>query len=117
MRSHFPFAGKQSDFSLHVSRTLLALPSVFCAAVVLSGCGGSSNQTVQPGATTVVVMASSTANDELVALPLTLQSLMLKSQNGNTVTVFSTPIGAEYIHLNGNPQPLVTASIPQDTYV
>lgn len=117
MRSHFPFAGKPSDFSLHVSRTLLALPSVFCAAVVLSGCGGSSNQTVQPGATTVVVMASSTANDELVALPLTLQSLMLKSQNGNTVTVFSTPIGAEYIHLNGNPQPLVTASIPQDTYV
>ena len=117
MRSHFPFAGKPSHFSLHVFRPLLALLFVFCAAVVLSGCGGSSSQTVQPGATTVVVMASSTSNDALVALPLTLQSLMLKSQSGNTVTVFSTPIGAEYIHLNGNPQPLVTASIPQDTYV
>ena len=117
MRSHFPFAGKPGNFSLPAPRPLLALLAVFCVAVVLSGCGGSSSQTVQPGATTVVVMASSTANDALVALPLTLQSLTLKSQSGNTVTVFSTPIGAEYIHLNGNPQPLVTASIPQDTYV
>ena len=117
MRSHFPFAGKPGHFSRHVFRPLLAFLAVFCAAVVLAGCGGSSSQTVQPGATTVVVMASSTANDALVALPLALQSLMLKSQSGNTVTVFSTPIGAEYIHLNGNPQPLVTASIPQDTYV
>ena len=117
MRSHFPFAGKPGNFSLPVPRPLLALLAVFCVAVVLSGCGGSSSQTVQPGATTVVVMASSTANDALVALPLTLQSLTLKSQSGNTVTVFSTPIGAEYIHLNGNPQPLVTTSIPQDTYV
>ena len=117
MLTHFPFAGKPGHFSRHVFRPLLAFLAVFCAAVVLAGCGGSSSQTVQPGATTVVVMASSTANDELVALPLTLQSLMLKSQSGNTVTVFSTPIGAEYIHLNGNPQPLVTASIPQDTYV
>ncbi len=117
MRSHFPFAGKPSHFSPHVPRPLLALLAVVCAAVVLSGCGGSSSHTVQPGATTVVVMTSSTANDALVALPLALQSLTLKSQSGNTVTVFSTPIGAEYIHLNGNPQPLVTVSIPQDTYV
>ncbi len=117
MRTHFPFAGKPGRFSTRFSRPLLALLPVVCAAVVLSGCGGSSSPMVQPGATTVVVMASSTANDQLVALPLTLQSLMLKSQSGTTVTVFSAPISAEYIHLNGNPQPLVTASIPQDTYV
>ena len=113
MPIHFPFAGKPSQFS----RRFVALLAVVCAAGILTGCGGSSSQTIQPGATTVVVMASSTANDQLVALPLTLQSLMLKSQSGNTVTVFSTPISAEYIHMNGNPQPLVTASIPQDTYV
>jgi hypothetical protein len=64
----------------------------------------------------VVVLASSTANDQLVQLPVALGNLTLTSQSGKTVTLFSAPVSAEFIHLNGNVEPVATASIPQDTY-
>ncbi|MGO8797250.1 MAG: hypothetical protein ACLQLC_20720 [Candidatus Sulfotelmatobacter sp.] len=59
---------------------------------------------------------SSTANAQLVEFPLTLNSLTLTSQSGKTVSLFSAPASAEFIHLNGNLEPLATVSIPQDIY-
>jgi hypothetical protein len=47
---------------------------------------------------------------------VSLKSLTLTSQTGKTVTVFSTPQSAEYMHLNGSVEPLTTVNIPQDTY-
>ncbi|MGA9669710.1 MAG: DUF5666 domain-containing protein [Terracidiphilus sp.] len=81
------------------------------------GCGGGGG-TVKTlsGNTSVVLLASSTANDQLVEFPLTLGSLTLTSQSGKTVTLFSAPVSAEFIHLNGNIEPLTTVSIPEDTY-
>jgi hypothetical protein len=94
-------------------------PLVLLLAVLLTaGCGGGGSGTgpTFSGNTTVVVLASSTANDQLVEFPLTLNSLTLTNQSGKTVTLFSAPISAEFIHLNGNLEPLTTVSIPQDIY-
>lgn len=97
------------------------LPLTFAAlaASAMLGCGASTESNVQPrsGNTTAVILASSTANDQISQFNVSLSSLTLTSQSGKTVTVFSTPQNAEYIHLNGNVEPLITVSIPQDTYI
>lgn len=89
-------------------------------AALLAGCGGGGNGTgtgtTLEGSTNVVLLASSTANDQLVQFPLSLSSLTLTSRDGKTATVFSSPVSAEYIHLNGNLEPLVSVSIPQAVY-
>jgi hypothetical protein len=69
------------------------------------------------GNTRVVVLASSTANDQLSSFTMTLQSLTLKNQAGKTVNVLASPVSEEFIHLNGHVEPIATVSIPQDTYV
>jgi hypothetical protein len=94
----------------------LSVIAIVLTTAFASGCGGGTKGTTLKGSTTVVVLASSTANDQLVQFPLTLNNLTLTSQSGKTVTLFSTPVSAEFIHLNGNVEPMATASIPQDTY-
>lgn len=69
------------------------------------------------GNTRVVVLASSTANDQLSAFTTTLLSLTLTNQAGKTVNVLTSPVSEEFIHLNGHVEPIATVSIPQDTYV
>ena len=108
---------------LRLPRSLRVLHSQPILAVTLiaafvAGCGGggSGSDTALSGSTTVVVLASSTANDQLVEFPLTLNSLTLTSQSGKTVTLLAAPVSTEFIHLNGNIEPLATVSIPQDTY-
>lgn len=85
---------------------------------LLAGCGGGGTSTgpVLHGNTTVALLASSTANDQLIEFPLALSNLTLTNQKGKTVTVFSSPLSAEYIHLNGNLEPLINVSIPQGIY-
>ncbi len=103
-----------SRFSRFVTPLALSLTVLLAA-----GCGGSSGSgtgTTFSGNTTVVLLASSTANDQLVEFPITLKSLTLTSQSGKTVTLFSEPLSAEFIHLNGNLEPLATVSIPQGIY-
>ncbi len=85
-------------------------------AAILVGCGTGSSGHSFSGNTAVVVLASSTANDQISVFNITLGSLTLTSQSGKTVTVFSTPQSAEYIHLNGSVEPLTTVSIPQGVY-
>ena len=87
------------------------------AMLLATGCGsGSHTGPTLSGNSKVVVLASSTANDQLVQFGLTLNGLTLTNQSGKTVTLFSTPISAEFIHLNGNVEPLTEVSIPQDIY-
>ena len=100
-----------SRFSCSLSVIAIVLTTAFA-----SGCGGGPSGKTLPGNTTVVVMASSTADDQLVQFPVMLKNLTLTNQSGNTVTLFSTPVSAEFIHLNGNVEPMATANIPQDTY-
>ncbi len=98
------------------SRLLLALTAGLFAAFT-AGCGGSSSSTSSvPANTSVTVLATSTANNQLTQFPLTLNSLTLTNKAGKTVTVFSSPLNAEFTHLNGAVEPLTLATIPQDVY-
>jgi hypothetical protein len=95
--------------------SFLIILTVLFAIGITAGCG--STPPKFRGNTTVVVLASSTANDQLVQFPVALKNLTLTSQSGKTVTLFTAPVSAEFIHLNGNVEPMVTVSIPQDTYI
>jgi len=64
----------------------------------------------------VVILASSTANDQLFQFSVTVQSLTLTGQSGQTVSLLPTPVSDEFIHLNGHVEPLATISIPQGVY-
>jgi uncharacterized protein (UPF0333 family) len=114
MRAHFCSTAYQPS---HYSRFVLLL--VMSAAMLLAaGCG--SNQSVTKttfsGNTRVIVLASSTANDQLSQLTLTLQSLTLTSQSGQTVSLLATPASDEFMHLNGHVEPVATVSVPQGIY-
>jgi hypothetical protein len=47
----------------------------------------------------------------------TMTGLTLTNRSGNTVSVSTTPVSAEVIHLNGAVEPILIANVPQDTYV
>jgi len=96
------------------SHSFLIILASLLGIGVTTGCG--STPPKFRGNTTVVVLASSTANDQLVQFPVALKNLTLTSQSGKTVTLFSGPLSMEFIHLNGNLEPLATVSIPQDIY-
>lgn len=97
-----------------VSRFLL-LPTIALTAIA-AGCGTSMTGPVLRGSTTVVVMLSSTANDQLSQFVVNFNSLTLTNGSGKMVNLFLTPHKAEFMHLNGGAEPLLTASIPQDVY-
>ena len=95
----------------------LLLATVALAGAV-AGCGFGTDMTgpVLRGNTTVVVLLSSTANDQLSQFNVTFNSLTLTSQSGKVVNFFITPQTAEFMHLNGSAEPLITVSIPEDVY-
>ncbi len=96
---------------------------ILTAVSLTSGCGSGSSgsQPAPAGNTQVTVMVSGTANDQLAEFDLGFQSITLTSQSGKTATLLSLPtsgppLGAEFMHINGTAEPLVTATIPQDVY-
>jgi hypothetical protein len=96
---------------------LLLAVTLAIGAVFATGCGSSGTTSPKlSGNTTVVVLASSTANDQLFQFSLTLQSLTLTSQSGQTVSLLATPASDEFMHLNGRVEPLATVSVPQGIY-
>jgi Domain of unknown function (DUF5666) len=99
-----------------VSSSLLTI-SVALLAAFATGCGTNmSSIPPTPQNTSMTVMVSSTANDQLSQMNVTITSLTLTNTSGKTVSVFTTPQPAEFIHLNGAAEPLLTVSVPQDTY-
>jgi len=96
---------------------LLFAVTLAISVAFATGCGSSG--TTPPkfsGNTAVVVLASSTANDQLFQFSVTLQSLTLTSQSGQTVSLLATPASDEFMHLNGRVEPLATVSVPQGIY-
>lgn len=92
---------------------------VLLAAVLFAtgcGTGGSGTKTKFSGNTAVVILASSTANDQLFQFSVTLQSLTLTSESGQTVPLLASPASDEFMHLNGLVEPLATVSVPQGVY-
>jgi hypothetical protein len=110
MKETWSSAPSVSSHSFLITLTLLCIG-------ITTGCGSSG--TTPPkfsGNTEVVVLASSTANDQLVQFSVTLKSLTLTSQSGQTVSLLATPASDEFMHLNGHVEPLVTVSVPQGIY-
>src|SRR5579863_9866829 len=95
-------------FCLSASR-ILVVASVFTAAFA-AGCGsngtpgkGGGTGPIQGETTQVTVLASSTANDQLVQFSMYLQSLTLMNKSGTNVPLISTTHDLEFMHLNGRP--------------
>ena len=88
-----------------------------CGSRGIAGLGGSQAGTPVKGEnTTVTVVLTSTANDQLMQYGAFLNSLTLTSQSGAKVNLLSAAQRAEFDGLNGEAEPLVTLSIPQDVY-
>jgi hypothetical protein len=107
-------------------RSVISALMLVGAASFTTGCGSSGSMSEPPaptltGNTSVTVMLTGMANDQLAEFDLGFQSITLTSQSGKTATLLSLPtsgpaVGAEFMHINGLAEPLVTASIPQDIY-
>ncbi len=94
--------------------------TILLVAALVAGCGSSPTQSTggsTNASTVVTVLTSSTANDQVARFNATLNSLTLTAQSGKTVTVISTPLYSEFIHVNGAIEPLAVATIPQDIYI
>jgi hypothetical protein len=101
----------------------LALFVAVVSAGLFAGCGGG---TVSPSGptpgenTTVVVLLTSTANDQLSYFGANINNLQLVNASGQAVAVYSynnqPTQPAEFMHLNGAAEPLVITTVPQDTY-
>lgn len=92
------------------------LLAVALATAIAAGCGSGMTGPVLRGSTMVDVLLSSTGNDQLSQFYVNFNSLTLTSQSGKMVNIFTAPQKAEFIHLNGSAEPLVSVSIPQDVY-
>jgi hypothetical protein len=62
------------------------------------------------------VVRSSTADDQLTQFDIEFETLTLTSQSGKTVPLLSAQQPSEFMHLNGEIEPLTTVTIPQDIY-
>ena len=106
--SSAPFAS--SDFFLITLTLLLGIG-------ISTGCGSTAATPPRfSGNTSVTVLLSSTANDQVTLFDLAFQTLTLTSQSGETVTLLSSQQPSEFMHLNGGIEPLMTASVPQGIY-
>jgi hypothetical protein len=92
-------------------------------ASVLAGCGSgggpaglSGNPPPAEANSTVTVVLSGTANDQLSEFDIEFQSITLTGTGGKTVTLLSQSQTSEFIHVNGTTEPLLTVTVPQDVY-
>jgi Domain of unknown function (DUF5666) len=102
--------------SVHRAISRFALPLVLSlVALLAAGCGGGGGTSFS-GNTNVVLLASSTANDQLFQFSVNIKSLTLTTQSGQTVSLLTNPVGEEFMHLNGHVEPIASVSVPQGIY-
>jgi hypothetical protein len=114
--------------SVLVRRSLRLFFFFVAAGLLIAGCnsGGMSSTPTPPTPenTNVAVLLTSDANDQLQEFFVQILSFTLTDDKGNVVALFSNTnpsiptLGqpAEFMHLNGTAEPLVTVSVPQGTY-
>ncbi len=115
---------RKSRFVRPGSTVVLLAFSLALSTVLVIGCGGPGSQMSGPpppvGNTQVVLLLTSTANDQLVSFSANIQSIALVNQTGTSITVFSNTVSSgpfgEWMHLNGVSDPLPAVSVPQGTY-
>ena len=109
-------AGWSSAFSASFQLSLVTF-TLSLVIGITTGCGSSGSTTPKlRGNTSVTVLLSSTANDQVSNFNLEIQTLTVTSQSGKTATLLSSQQPSEFMHLNGGIEPLTTVSIPQDMY-
>ncbi len=102
------------------------IPAAFFLVVAIStiaamtGCGSKGSSTAGgptfSGNTSVNVLISSTANDQLSRFDIELQSLKLTDQSGTVIELLPATQGLEFMHVNGGIEPLLTVRVPQGIY-
>jgi hypothetical protein len=114
---------RRSFSHLFQSLDLRSLLLFFSSAILLPGCNSSGHTIVVPPApTSVTVLLSSTANDQLTQFEFTVLNITLTNKTGSMVTLFTNPLSGgpahfvEFMRLNANSEPLVTLNVPQDVY-
>ncbi len=98
--------------------------ALIAVCILLASCGGSRSVSIPApafsGNTLVTVVLSSTANDQLSEFTIGFTGISLTNQAGQTVNLLAESDTnqqfAEFVHLNGLAEPLVTSSIPQGVY-
>ncbi len=99
------------------SHSFLITLTLLVGVGITTGCGSSAPTPPQfSGNTSVTVLLSSTANDQVTRFDLAFQTLTLTNQSGKTVTLLSSQQPAEFMHFNGGIEPLMTVSVPQGIY-
>src|SRR5580765_5400127 len=106
-----------SSTSSASSHSFLGPLTLLLSMVITTGCVSSSPSVPKfSGNTSVTVLLSSTGNDQVTRFHLAFETLTLTSQSGKTVTLLPSKQPAEFMHLNGGIEPLMTVSVPQDIY-
>jgi len=100
----------------------LGVASSFClVAGLVLGCSNSLTPStatnISSPAVVVPVLITDAPSAPVVSFSLTINSITLTDTAGQTASVLSSPTTIEICHLNGIQAPLVTANVPQDTYV
>ncbi len=121
---YFSALGANVENSNRLSTKMLGQVTLCAAALAMllaAGCGGGGTSTtgtgpVQGENSLVTVVGSSTANDQITRFTVQLTSLVLTDKAGASVSLISAPQQVEFMHLNGNAEPIVTVSVPQDVY-
>src|ERR1700735_1575730 len=118
MKTRESFGFASNAFSI-----LLSILSVAILGGSLTGCGSGMRTGGAPPAaktTQVVVLLTSTANDQLVGFNAPIASISLTNSAGTPVTIFagaSDPsANLEWMHLNGASEPLPAIAVPQGKY-
>lgn len=115
----------RSNCYAHLALILLITTAAF-STIFLDGCGSVNNTpTVPPSPTNVVVLMTNTANNKLVKFGVTIASIILTDQAGNSVPLYNNPNAfnpnvfegpAEFMHLDGTVELLVITGVPQGIY-
>lgn len=98
---------------------MLGIPGLLFAALLTAGCGAGPMRTpvqTQSGNTSVTVVASGVANDQLSKFLVEISSISLIDASGKTVPLSTIPISIDFIRINGLAEPFVTATVPQGVY-
>jgi Domain of unknown function (DUF5666) len=96
-----------------------ACTALFVSLLLLLGCGGgtsSPSPNPQPNTSTLQVNIGDGPSDELIAVSMTIGSMMLTKSSGGSVTVVSPPTTVEMMHLMGTVEPISLMNVPQGTY-
>ena len=93
--------------------------SLFFSVLLLFGCGGGTSQNSNPqtSMTALQVNIGDGPSDQLIAVSMTIGSMVLSNTAGGSVTVVSSPTTVEMMHRMGTVEPISLTKVAQGTYL